>query len=88
MSTLLLSLALGEQHQGALSDEVVTEVWAESKSESISKSRKLKDGAKGAEAPNPDEKEAEVSVAKTLITRKSTESQSVYLTIMGSEIIT
>ena len=52
-------LTLGEKHQGVLSDEVVTEVWLASKSEAISKVRKMKGGAKGAEAPNPDEKEVE-----------------------------
>jgi hypothetical protein len=52
-------LTLGEQHKGALSDEDVTEVWSAAKSEAISKVRKLKGGAKGAEAPNPDEEEVE-----------------------------
>ena len=52
-------LTLGEQHQGVLSDEDVTEVWLTAKSEAISKVRKMKGGAKGAEAPNPDEKEVE-----------------------------
>ena len=37
----------------------MTEVWAASKSEAINKVRKLKVGAKGAETPNPDEKEVE-----------------------------
>ena len=50
---------LGEQHQGALSDEDVTEVWLASKSESISKVRRTKCGVKGAEAHCPDEKEVE-----------------------------
>jgi hypothetical protein len=48
---------LGEQHQGALSDEDVTEVWAAAKSAAISKVIQLKGGARGAEASNPDEKE-------------------------------
>jgi len=32
---------LGEQHQGALSDEDVTEVWAAAKLEEISKVKKM-----------------------------------------------
>jgi hypothetical protein len=46
-------------HQGALSDEDVTEVWLAAKSEAISKVRKRQGGAKGTEAPSPDEKEVE-----------------------------
>ena len=42
-------LTLGEQHQGALSDEDVTEVWLAAKSEAISKVRRTKGGAKGAD---------------------------------------
>ena len=52
-------LTLGEQHEGVLWDEDVTEVWSAAKSEEITKVRKLKGGAKGAEGPNPDEKEVE-----------------------------
>ena len=52
-------LTLGNQHQGVLSDEDVTEVWAAAKLQAIRKVRKIKDGVKGAEAPNPDEKEGE-----------------------------
>ena len=37
----------------------MTEVWSAAKSEEITKVRKLKGGAKGAEGPNPDEKEVE-----------------------------
>ncbi len=58
-------LTLGDQHQGVLSDEDVTEVWATVKSEVIIQARNLKDGVRGAEAPNPDEKEVE----KTLYVR-------------------
>jgi hypothetical protein len=50
-------LTLGEQHQGALSDGDVTEVWLAAKSEAISKVRTTKGGTKGAEAHCPDEKE-------------------------------
>ncbi len=39
-------LTLGDQHQGVLPDEDVTEVWSAAKSEAISKVRKLKVGAK------------------------------------------
>ena len=42
-------LTLGEQLQSALSDEDVTEVWVAAKLEAISKVRKMKGGAKGAE---------------------------------------
>ena len=52
-------LTLREQHQGALSDEDVTEVWMTAKSEVISKVGKLKVGSRGPEVPNPDEKELE-----------------------------
>ncbi len=52
-------LTLGEQHQGALSDEDVTEVWLTSKSEEISKVRRTQGGVKGAETHSPDEKEGE-----------------------------
>jgi hypothetical protein len=52
-------LTLGEQHQDALSDEDVTEVWLAAKSEAISKVRRTQGGAKGAEAHSPDEKEVE-----------------------------
>jgi hypothetical protein len=52
-------LTLGEKHPGALSDEDVTEVWLAAKSEAISKVRRKQDGAKGAEAHSPDEKEVE-----------------------------
>ena len=52
-------VTLGEQHQGALSDEDVAEVWLAAKSEAISKVRRTKGGAKGAEAHCPDEKEVE-----------------------------
>ena len=52
-------LTLGEQHQGALSDEDVAEVWLAAKSEAISKVRRTKGGAKGAEAHCPDVKEVE-----------------------------
>jgi len=52
-------LTMGEQHQGALSDEDVTEVWSAAKSEAIRKAERTKDGAKGAEAHSPDEKEVE-----------------------------
>ena len=51
-------LTLEEQHQGALADEDVTEVWLAAKSEAISKERRTnKGGAKGAEAHSPDEKD-------------------------------
>ena len=50
---------MGQQHQGALSDEDVTEVWSAAKSEAIRKAERTKDGAKGAEAHRPDEKEVE-----------------------------
>ncbi len=43
----------------ALADEDVTEVWLEAKSEAISKVRRTKGGAKGAEVHCPDEKEVE-----------------------------
>jgi len=52
-------VTLGEQHQGALSDEDVAEVWLAAKSEAISKARRTKGGAKGAEAHCPDVKEVE-----------------------------
>ena len=52
-------LTLGVQHQGALSDEDVTEVWLAVKSEAINKVRRTKDGTKGAAAHCPDEKEVE-----------------------------
>jgi hypothetical protein len=52
-------LTLGEQHEGALSDEDVTEVWLTTKSESIIKVRRTKVGTKGAEAQCPHEKEVE-----------------------------
>jgi hypothetical protein len=52
-------LTLGEQHQGALADKDVAEVWLAAKSEAISKVRRTKGGAKGAEAHCPDEKEME-----------------------------
>jgi hypothetical protein len=52
-------LTLGEQHQGVLSDEDVTEVWLTSKSEEISKVRRTQGGVKGAETHSPDEKEGE-----------------------------
>jgi hypothetical protein len=52
-------LTLGAQHQGALSDEVVTEVWLAAKSEAISQVRRTKDGTKGTETHCPDEKEVE-----------------------------
>jgi hypothetical protein len=52
-------LTLGEQHQGALSDEDVAEVWLAAKSEAISKVRRTKGGSKGAEAHCPDVKEVE-----------------------------
>ena len=52
-------LTMGKEHQGTLSDEDVTEVWTEEKLEAIRKVRKMKNGVKGAEAPNPDEKEVE-----------------------------
>ncbi len=53
------SLTLGEQHQGVFSNEDETEVREEAKSEAISKASKVKDGAKGAKALNPDDKEVE-----------------------------
>ena len=37
----------------------MTEVWAAAKLQAIRKVRKMKGGVKGAEAPNPDEKEVE-----------------------------
>ena len=43
----------------AAKSEVVTEVWLAAKSEAIRKVRKMKGGAKGAAAHNPDEKEVE-----------------------------
>ena len=46
-------LTLGEQHQGTLSDEDVTEVWAVEQSEVIRKVRKLKGGMRGEETLNP-----------------------------------
>jgi len=46
-------LILGEQHQGALLDEDVTEVWAVEQSEAIRKVRKLKGGVRGEETLNP-----------------------------------
>ena len=52
-------LTLERQHQSALSDEDVTEVWAAAKLEAIRKVRKMKVGVKRAESPNPDEKEVE-----------------------------
>jgi hypothetical protein len=52
-------LTLREQHQGAVSDEDVTEVWLAAKSEAISKVRRTKGEAKGAKAHCPDEKEVE-----------------------------
>ena len=52
-------VTLGEQHQGALSDEDVAEVWLAAKSEAISKVRRTKGGAKGVEAHCPDVKEVE-----------------------------
>ena len=52
-------LTLERQHQSALSDEDVTGVWTAAKLEAIRKVRKIKVGVKGAEAPNPDEKEVE-----------------------------
>ncbi len=52
-------LMLGDEHQGALSDEDVAEVWLVAKSEAISKVRRTKCGAKGAEAHCPDVKEVE-----------------------------
>ncbi len=52
-------LTLGEQHQGALSDEDVAEVWLPAKSEDISKVRRTKGGTKGTEAHCPDAKEVE-----------------------------
>ena len=48
-------LTLGEHHQGALSDEDVAEVWLAAKSAAISKVRRTKGGAKGAEAHCPDD---------------------------------
>jgi hypothetical protein len=54
-----IPLTLGEPHQGALSDEGVTEVWLTAKSEAISKVRRTKGGAKGVEVHCPDEKEVE-----------------------------
>ena len=48
-------LTLGEEHQGDLSDEDVTEVWLTAKSEAIRKARRTKSGARGAEAHSPDE---------------------------------
>jgi hypothetical protein len=52
-------LTLAEQHQGALADEDVAEVWLAAKSEAISKLKRTKGGAKGTEAHCPDEKEVE-----------------------------
>jgi hypothetical protein len=52
-------LTLGERHQGALSDEDMTKVWLEAKSEAISKVRRTKSGVKEAEAHCPDTKELE-----------------------------
>ena len=52
-------LTLERQHQSALSDEDVTEVWSAAKLEAIRKVRKMKGEVKGTEAPNPDEKEVE-----------------------------
>ncbi len=52
-------LTLGEEHQGDLSDEDVTEVWLTVKSEAIKKVRRTKDGEKGEEVHCPDEKEME-----------------------------
>jgi len=52
-------LSLGEQLQGSLSDEDVTEVWLSAKSEAISKVSRTKGGVKGAEAHCPDVKEVE-----------------------------
>jgi len=37
-----IPLTMGEQHQGALSDEDVTEVWFAAKSEAIRKNKKTK----------------------------------------------
>ena len=54
-----IPLTLERQHQSALSDEDVTEVWAATKLESIRKVRQMKDGVKEAEEPHPDEKEVE-----------------------------
>ena len=64
LSEYFTPLTMGEQHQGALSDEDVTEVWSAAKSEAIRKAERIsslrtKDGAKGAEAHSPDEKEVE-----------------------------
>ena len=52
-------LTLGEQHQGSLSDEDVTDVWVPAKLEAIRKVGKMKGGVKGTEAPNLDKKEVE-----------------------------
>ena len=54
-------LTLGKQHQGALSDGDVTEVWLAVKSEAIRKVRRTKGGVKGAEVHCPDEKEVETT---------------------------
>ncbi len=52
-------LTLGEQLQGVLSDEDVSEVWLAAKSEAISKVSRTKGGVKGAEVHCPDVKEVE-----------------------------
>jgi hypothetical protein len=52
-------LTLGEQHQGALWDEDVTEAWLAAKSEAINKVRRTKGGTKGTGVHCPDEKEVE-----------------------------
>jgi hypothetical protein len=52
-------VTLGEQHQGALSDEDVAEVLLATKSETIIKVRRTKGGVKGVEAHCPDVKEVE-----------------------------
>ncbi len=65
-------MTLGEQHQGVLSDEDVTEVWLAAKSEAISKVKRTKGGAKGAEALSPGEKEVEKNFWKSIVERQNT----------------
>jgi hypothetical protein len=57
--TYFTPLTQGEEHQGALSDEHLTELWLSAKSETIGKVRRTKVGAKGVESHSTDEKEEE-----------------------------
>jgi hypothetical protein len=50
----------------------VTEVWLAAKSEAISKVRRMQGGAKGTEAPSPDEKEVEMTFWLSWVINKKT----------------